>query len=62
MTQQDLNVAVAEATGESKRTIAQRGFSLANPLDACFDPDAQHHSPSYLDWDALDARWREPLR
>lgn len=61
MTQHDLNGAVAEATGESMRTIARRGFSLVVPAEN-FDPEPQYRRPRYLDWDAHDAQWREPLR
>lgn len=61
MTQEALETAVAEATGESMRTITRRGFSLADPVEVCFDPEPYESVPQYLDWDALEAQWREPL-
>lgn len=47
MTQRDLNRAVASATGESIRAIAERGFCLltAGPVERDREP---------LDWDELD--------
>lgn len=62
MTQEAIDVAVAEATGESRRTITRRGFSLANPVEVFFDPEPHESDPRYVDWDELEARWREPLR
>ena len=56
MTHQDLTCAVAEATGESIRTISRRGFSLADPIDVCFDPEPNDLGPHYVDWDRLDAQ------
>ena len=38
MTQADLNRAVARATGETVRTIASRGFSLADPGSGTYAP------------------------
>ena len=38
MTQSDLNRAVARATGETVRTIASRGFSLADPVAVDYAP------------------------
>ena len=47
MTQTELDRAVAEATGETVATIAQRGFSLltAGPVE---------REPLTMDWDAFD--------
>jgi hypothetical protein len=47
MTQAELDRAVAEATGESLRTVARRGFSLLthNPIEL---------EPLTVDWDELD--------
>lgn len=53
MTQQDLDAAVAVATGEAVRTIRQRGFSLVNPLEVYFDPDPDLCPPQTVDWDEL---------
>ena len=48
MTQAELDRAVAEATGESVRTIAHHGFVLltAGPVE---------REPRVIDWDELDA-------
>ncbi|MBL9165992.1 MAG: hypothetical protein JNL18_24940 [Planctomycetaceae bacterium] len=48
--QRALTNAVAAATGESRFTIATRGFSSANPIDVDFDPEPAIGLP-YLDWD-----------
>jgi hypothetical protein len=39
MTQEELYDAVAQHTGEDIATIARLGFSLADSLDVCFDPE-----------------------
>ena len=49
MTPNELNRAVARATGESVRTIAQRGFGL-DPLDLA------NHEPLVVDWEQIDAQ------
>ena len=48
MTQAELDRAVAEATGESVRTIVRHGFVLltAGPVE---------REPLVIDWDELDA-------
>ncbi len=51
MTQNDLNRAVAHATGETIGAISHLGFSLAMPEEVAFDPVP---SP-WLDWDEVDA-------
>lgn len=54
MTQTELNEAVADATGESLRTIRRRGFSVFTPLQP-FNPDHDDDAlPSVVDWDALE--------
>jgi len=55
MTQRELEAEVAEATGESVRTIRRRGFSIVTPLSV-FDPDEDNTEPQMVDWDALAAR------
>lgn len=45
MTPQDLDRAVATATGEDLRAIRQRGFSLADPLEVDFDPEPDVRPP-----------------
>ena len=59
MTQAELNEAVAEATGESVRTIRRRGFSVVTPLQV-FDPDEDdsHIFPNIIDWDELERQQR----
>jgi len=55
MTQQQLDRAVAQATGESLATIRRHGFSLVTPLSV-FDPDADELAqPLFLDWDQIEA-------
>lgn len=55
MTQAQLDRSVAAATGESRRTVRQRGFSLADPPP--YDPDPY---PQYVDWDDLaEVRYAE---
>ena len=55
MTQRELEAEVAEATGESVRTIRRRGFSVVTPLSV-FDPDEDYTEPQIVDWDALAVR------
>ena len=54
MTQQDLDTAVALATGEDITQIRRRGFSLADPLDVQFDPEPCTFPPQVIDWDEVD--------
>jgi hypothetical protein len=56
MTQHLLNRLVARATGESRRTVAGLGFSLADPLVVEHDPEPYDELASYVDWDELDAK------
>ena len=39
MTQKQLNELVAQATGEDLNEIQRRGFSIADPVEANFDPE-----------------------
>ncbi len=55
MTQSQLDRAVAQATGESRRTIAHRGFTIVGPGMADLDDDTADSPPSFIDWDELDA-------
>ncbi len=59
MTQTELNRAVAEATGETVGTIADMGFSIADPCDVRHDPEPGHMvdelESKFIDWDNLDA-------
>jgi hypothetical protein len=59
MTQLELNRAVARATGESWRTIAERGFNLVDVSEPVTDADFEALT---IDWDAvLAARQIAPL-
>ena len=49
MHQNELNRAVARATGESVRTIAQMGFSPLTPLPI-------DQKPLVVNWDELEAQ------
>ncbi|MCA9016492.1 MAG: hypothetical protein KDA77_14260 [Planctomycetaceae bacterium] len=51
MNQQELDQAVAVATGEDLRAIRQRGFSLADPLEVNFDPEPDNRPPQIVDWE-----------
>jgi hypothetical protein len=57
MSQQELESAISQATGESLRTIRRRGFSLERPLEDDADL-ALYQAPQTVDWDALDAQRR----
>ena len=50
MTQLELNQAVARVTGESWRTIAERGFSLVDASEPVTDADFEALT---VDWDAV---------
>ena len=59
MNQRELNRAVAAATGETVSTIAELGFSIADPDDVAFDPECEESH--YVDWDELQEEryeWR----
>ena len=56
MTQHHLNRLVAAATGESRRTVARLGFSLADPIVVEHHPEPYDELASYVDWDELDAQ------
>ena len=51
MTQADLNRQVARATGESVKTIAERGFVPLTSVPV-------EREPQTVDWDQLDAERR----
>ena len=51
MTQQQLDQAVAMATGEDVRDVRHLGFSIADPAEVLFDP---YLPPQVVDWDLLD--------
>ena len=51
MSHEELNEAVARATGETARCIRDIGFSIADPIDVHYDPEP--HAPLTLDWDCM---------
>jgi hypothetical protein len=53
MTQIDLEMLVARATGESVAEIQCRGFGLADPPDVNYDPEPGR--PRVLDWNSMTA-------
>jgi hypothetical protein len=54
MTQSQLDRAVARATGESLRTIANRGFSIVSPGTLRHDPEPDRSRPHVINWDRVD--------
>jgi hypothetical protein len=54
MTQAELNRAVAYATGETVKTIADMGFGPLRPIPI-------ERDPLVVDWDDLDAQRRIPV-
>jgi hypothetical protein len=58
MSQHELESAVAQATGESVRTIRRRGFSIIDPDVADFDTEPNLLPAQIVDWDALEAQRR----
>ena len=54
MTQASLDRSVARATGESLKTIRSRGFSIADPAVAAYDPEPCS-PPEIVDWDEVAA-------
>jgi hypothetical protein len=58
MSQQELDCAVAEATGESLRTIRRRGFSIVDPSESDFDPEPNILPFQVVDWDQADRQRR----
>ena len=65
MTHTELNRAVAEATGETVSTIAEMGFSIADPIHVAHDPEravfVDELEAKCIDWDRLDAERYVPL-
>ena len=54
MTQQEIDNAVAEVTGETLCDVRRIGFSIADPLEVCFDPEPDDLPPNIIDWDQLE--------
>ena len=55
MTQRDLDLSIARATGESLPEIRRLGFGIADPIKVRFDPEPSHVPPQWLDWDQTDS-------
>lgn len=55
MKQRSFLLEVAQATGESLRTIQGRGFSIVNLScsDEAFDPEPNQLDPQLVDWDEI---------
>ena len=51
MLQSEINRRVANATGESRQTIARLGFVLSDPSEPIEDPHDESLGPWILDWD-----------
>lgn len=67
MTQNDIDCAVAFATGECLCEVQRRGFSIADPVEVNFDPEPDDLPPNIVDWDEVDlqrnvAVVEQPLR
>lgn len=67
MNQNEINRAVAFATGECLCEIQRRGFSIADPVEVNFDPEPNDLPPNIVDWDEIDlqrnvAVAEQPLR
>ena len=54
MTQQELDCAVAAATGETLCDVRRMGFSLVDPEFGNFDPESNELPPQMVDWDELE--------
>lgn len=60
MNQNDLNRAVARATGETVSTIKRIGFLIADPSRPIADPDTHDLGGRVIDWDDFDLFYEEP--
>lgn len=56
MTQNDLNRAVARATGESVSTVKRLGFLIDEGTADVENPGFAHTDPRVIDWDQLQAQ------
>ena len=54
MTQQEIDSAVMEATGETLCDVRRMGFSIADPVDVYFDPEPDDLPPQIIDWDEME--------
>ena len=60
MNQNDLNRAVAAATGETVSAIKRLGFMIAEPTEPIDDPTDPVHGGRVIDWDDFDLFREEP--
>ena len=63
MNQNDLNRAVAHATGETISAVKRLGFMIANPsdlIDLIDDPTDPVHGGRVIDWDDFEFLQDEP--
>ncbi|MFV0446244.1 MAG: hypothetical protein ACK5Q5_21945 [Planctomycetaceae bacterium] len=54
MTQQEIDNAVAEVTGETLCDVRRIGFTIADPMHVNFDPEPDDLPPNIIDWDQLE--------
>ncbi len=54
MTQQNIDTAVAMATGEDLCEIRRLGFSFVDLDEGNFDPEPDDLPPNIMDWDELE--------
>ena len=57
MTQQEINRAVSQATGETVAEIRHRGFDIADPPIVAHDPEPGDILDKFLDWDDVELQW-----
>ena len=56
MSQKDIDLAVAKATGENVQLIHDLGFGIADAINANYDPEPRR--PFVFDWDSMShAEW-----
>ena len=51
MTQNQLERAIAKATGDLRSEIRRLGFSIINEHEQCSDAEPDHRCPLAIDWD-----------
>ncbi len=64
MQQNELNRAVARATGETVSLVKRIGFLVDDPDTQHLDPDDEAQGPHVIDWDDLAVsafNYREPF-
>lgn len=54
MNQNDINRAVARATGETVSAVKRLGFLLADPDEQILDPTDPIYGPQTIDWDEFE--------